>query len=929
LRCQRSHEGLHLVQPTEVTERLHFHQPGLRPRIACGNLQGFRRRITAKQKPGKVEARIGIARIAQEMAAESGFGRRVIAHVEQQGGALEPGRQMVLVAGKRCIECGERKGVLVLTAQDKAKIVMKACMAAIARNQAPQQCFCLWPVLPPQGLLQLVQVVNHHCPPTRRRHPRLSPPPPHRHTRVTLFTFRCMLELLIALKGITMNKALLIAGTSLVAMALSTSAMAEPVFNRIASFPVAQTLPEGADPKTPTSAEIITATADGMTLIFSDSPGKRIAFIDITDPRQPKAAGSLALDGEPTSVAAVGKMVLVGLNTSKSKTEPSGALLAVDAAGKTIGTSCDLGGQPDSVAVSPDGSIAAVAVENERDEDLNDGKIPQMPAGNVQIFTLKDGVPDCAGKITAAVTGLAAVAGDDPEPEYVDISASNEIAVTLQENNHIAVLDATGKVISHFSAGGVDLTGIDTKRDGALNFTGEKKGQLREPDTVQWLDGDRLLTANEGDYEGGSRSFTIFSKTGEVLFEAGSSLEHMIALHGHYPDRRNSKGNEPEGAEAKAFGGTNYIFVLSERSSVISVFKDTGAEPQFSQILPSGLSPEGIIAIPGRNLIAVANEVDLVEDGGVRSHVTLYELAEGTPAYPSIVSVKDGNGAPIGWGALSGLAADPEKPGMMYAVNDSFYSGQPMIFSIDATKKPAVITSALPITRNGNAAQLLDIEGIAADGKGGFWLASEGRGDQMIPHGILHVNDKGEIDQTIGLPDELLRGASRFGFEGITITGSGDDTVLWMAVQREWADDEKGTVKLVSYAPKDKAWGAVRYPLEKAEEGWVGLSEITAHGDYFYIVERDNQIGQAAKIKRLYRVAKAEMVPGKIGEALPLVKKELVRDLLPDLLTTGGYALEKVEGFAIDAAGEGFAVTDNDGVNESNGETLFWSIGKM
>ena len=726
-----------------------------------------------------------------------------------------------------------------------------------------------------------------------------------------------------------MTKALLVGGTSMMAMALCGVAVAEPVFNRIASFPVTMTLPEGADMKAPTSAEIVTATPDGMTLVFSDSPGKRIGFIDIADPRQPKTGGSLALDGEPTSVATAGKMILVGLNTSASKAEPSGALLAVDAAGKTISASCDLGGQPDSVAVSPDGSIAAVAVENERDEELNDGEIPQMPAGNVQIFRLTDGVPDCASKVTAAVTGLAAVAGEDPEPEYVDINAANEIAVTLQENNHIVVLDAAGKVISHFSAGTVDLTGIDTKRDGALKFTGEKKGQPREPDTIQWIDGERLLTANEGDYKGGSRSFTIFSRTGEVLFESGASLEHEVALHGHYPDRRNSKGIEPEGAEVKAFGDTNYIFVLSERASVVGVFKDTGAAPAFSQILPSGLSPEGIIAIPGRNLIAVANEVDLVEDGGVRSHVTLYERAAETASYPSIVSTRDGDGLPIGWGALSGLAADPAKPGMLYAVNDSFYSGQPTIFTIDAAKKPAAITAALPVTRNGNPAQLLDIEGIVADGEGGFWLASEGRGDQMIPHGILHVNDKGEIDQSIGLPDELLRGATRFGFEGITVTGSGDDTMLWMAVQREWGDDEKGMVKLLSYKPKDKEWGAVRYPLETAEEGWVGLSEITAHGDFVYIVERDNQIGQAAKIKRLYRVAKAEMVPGKIGDALPLVKKELVRDLLPDLVATGGYALEKVEGFAIDAAGEGFAVTDNDGVNESNGETLFWSIGKM
>jgi hypothetical protein len=59
------------------------------------------------------------------------------------------------------------------------------------------------------------------------------------------------------------------------------------------------------------------------------------------------------------------------------------------------------------------------------------------------------------------------------------------------------------------------------------------------------------------------------------------------------------------------------------------------------------------------------------------------------------------------------------------------------------------------------------------------------------------------------------------------------------------------------------------------------------------------------------------------------MKKELVRDLLPDLLATGGYALEKVEGFTIDSAGEGFAVTDNDGVDGTNGETQFMRLGQM
>ena len=150
-----------------------------------------------------------------------------------------------------------------------------------------------------------------------------------------------------------------------------------------------------------------------------------------------------------------------------------------------------------------------------------------------------------------------------------------------------------------------------------------------------------------------------------------------------------------------------------------------------------------------------------------------------------------------------------------------------------------------------------------------------------------------------------------------------------MAVQREWADDEKGVVKLVSYKPSSKEWGAVRYPLEQTESGWVGLSEITANGDYAYIIERDNLIGQAAKLKKLYRVALADLKPAALGGDLPVVKKEEVRDLLPDLKATNGYVVDKVEGFTIDAAGNGFVVTDNDGVDDSSGETLFFGIGPI
>jgi hypothetical protein len=727
-------------------------------------------------------------------------------------------------------------------------------------------------------------------------------------------------------EGLPMTFSTRAALTAFLLASVAAPASAEQVFNRIASFPVAQNLPQGEDKAT--SSEIITATADGNTLIYSDAPGGTIGFIDITDAKAPKAGGSLKIDGEPNSVAAAGTKVLVTIDDTKDLTKPAGRLGVVDIASKKLENTCDLGGQPDSVVVAPDGTFAAIAIENQRDEDLNDGALPQLPAGELLIVALNSGIPACDSIKRVDVTGLATVAPEDPEPEFVNINANGEIALTLQENNHVIIIDSkTAKVTGHFTAGTVDLEGVDAKTDGSLNFSGKLTAVPREPDAVKWLGTDRLVIANEGDYKGGSRGFTIFDRSGKVLYDAGMTLEHEIARHGHFPEKRaKNKGIEPEGMEAAVFNGQQYFFVLSERGSMIAVYKDTGGEPELVQLLPSGVSPEGAVAIPGRNLLASANEADLGEDGGPRSHVMIYELAEGEKAYPTIVS-KDVDGKLIGWGALSGLVGDADKDGILYAVNDSVYAMQPSIFTIDTTKKPAEITNVVRITRNGQPAQKLDIEGIALDGKGGFWLASEGDSAKLVGHGLYNVNAKGEIKSEIGLPAELLADESRYGLEGITTTGSGDDLTLWMAIQREWKDDPKGQVKLLSYKPKSKEWAAVRYPLEKAEKGWVGLSEITANGDYLYIVERDNQVGDAAKLKKLYRVSLKDLKPAKLGGELQLVTKEEVHDFLPDLKSaTNGYALDKLEGFAFDKSGKAFMVTDNDGVDDSSGETLFLPV---
>jgi DNA-binding beta-propeller fold protein YncE len=725
-----------------------------------------------------------------------------------------------------------------------------------------------------------------------------------------------------------------VAGAALAVLAAAAPADAE-TFNRIATFHVVDNLPADADPTTGTVAEIVAATADGMMLVYTDSPGGRIGFVDIADPKAPRAAGVVALGGEPTSVVVAGGNALVGVVTSESYTDPSGHVAIVDLATKAITATCDLGGQPDSLAKSPDGRFLAVVIENERDEELNGGAIPQLPGGNLTVFPLADGMPDCAAKVVVDLAGLAAVAPTDPEPEFVDINAANQAVVTLQENNHIAIVDlATGTVTAHFPAGTVDLAGIDTVRDKVIALTGGMQGVAREPDTVQWLDDDRFVTANEGDYEGGSRGFTIFRKDGTVDFESGTDWEHIVVRLGHYPEHRNKKGNEPEGAEVATFGDDRLIFIASERGSLVGVYRDEGAgnPPTFLQALPGGIGPEGLLALPERNLFVTASETDLRADGLIGSLVTLYERSDAPASYPTLVSADDANGRPIPWAAISGTVADATTPGMLHAVTDSAFA-EARILTIDTTQTPAVITAATTVTKDGAPAKLLDLEGIARASGGGFWLASEGNPEREADptHSMLvRVDAAGAIVEEVTLPESLQKVASRFGFEGVTVTGTGSDEVVWVAVQREWKDDPAGKAKILAYKPADKSWGVVHYPLDPVGKGWIGLSEVTAVGEGLVFIERDNQVGRDAKVKKLTFVPLADIAPAALGDAnIPVLAKTELRDLLPDLAAPNGFVLDKVESFAIDADGNAVIVTDNDGVDDHSGETLLIRIGKV
>jgi len=215
---------------------------------------------------------------------------------------------------------------------------------------------------------------------------------------------------------------------------------------------------------------------DGGLLIYTDGPTGNLGFVDIADPRDPKPSGVLEMSGEPTSVAVASPYALAAVNTSQSFSDPSGELAVVDIVNRSIVRRIDLGGQPDSIAVSSDKRYAAIAIENERDEDAGDGRPPQPPPGFVVIVDLQ-GPPPEWGTRKVDLVGVPTLFPDDPEPEYVAINDRNIAAVTLQENNHVVLIHLpTGEIFKHWGAGAADLRRVDVSENDLIELEGELAG---------------------------------------------------------------------------------------------------------------------------------------------------------------------------------------------------------------------------------------------------------------------------------------------------------------------------------------------------------------------------------------------------------------------------------------------------------------------
>ena len=184
------------------------------------------------------------------------------------------------------------------------------------------------------------------------------------------------------------------------------------------------------------------------------------------------------------------------------------------------------------------------------------------------------------------------------------------------------------------------------------------------------------------------------------------------------------------------------MLVGSERGAFVAVYRLEGGSilASSSSVDRSGAggSPDHSVA----GLFVTANEGDDA-DGTI-------SIFEGVPGgwdpsadRPRIFS----SGVEEAWGALSGLAASPFKPHLLYSVPDDALPSS--IFSIHVGEGFARIRERTPVTRFFEQV-LFNLEGIAVDTSiarprkdAGFWLASEGNAN-TTRNTLIQVDGRGE-----------------------------------------------------------------------------------------------------------------------------------------------------------------------------------------
>jgi len=739
-------------------------------------------------------------------------------------------------------------------------------------------------------------------------------------------------------------------------------------------------------------AEIVDATRDGKALLFSNSAKSEIGVVDIANPRKPKLLQSVAVKGEPTSVAVAGKYALATVWADKheeGKPAPKflpGKLYVMDvskpSAVQVLGA-VDIGWHPDSIKATfvRGRLVAVVAIENEpvildaaglvTDNDIPGHPNDVSPAGLIQVVDVdlkdvnKSKVVDV--KIPAAVLAKAGcLFTADPQPEFVDIHG-NLATVTLQENNGVAVVgikDPCKPTLQRvFSLGAVKNRKADLTEDDDIRLVETCPGDVdgvkhpkpkdgagnpvpagsRFPDALALSpDGSIIYTADEGELNfTGGRGCSAWTLDGKLVWNDKGLLEQVAKRFSHYPEGRSeNNGIEIEGVTTARFGKLDLAMFVSERGSFMALFDiSKPRSPRLMQILPTGVSPEGVLAIEKRRLIVTADEVSgtITIFGGSKSRVA------GTADHPTLYSRRSS------WAAISGMTSGRWGE-YLWGVPDN---AMPTSIYMIRPRGPWAKVQPLVSVRKGRVQQRYDGEGIARDTSilapwwwGGWWLAVEGNA-KTNPNLLVQVALNGQVRREIQLPssidpaaDPKLPGKAtgpagkmkirKNGFEGVALTPDGRHAVA--AIQRDFSNEfptGKRYARIARYDLRQLRtsvqrkklckglrcggdWDMFYYPLDSNDgDNWAGLSEIISIGkDQFLVIERDKGLGLRSKLKKLYAFSLAGLKPDTDGK--PDVTDTIKKVFSLDVLDTFS-PFEKIEGLALTRRGQLWIGLDNDG----------------
>ncbi|GAB4346874.1 MAG: hypothetical protein Fur0042_12790 [Cyanophyceae cyanobacterium] len=390
-------------------------------------------------------------------------------------------------------------------------------------------------------------------------------------------------------------------------------------------------------------AEMLAVSADGQRAVVAG--GDAIAAVAIganqltVEQRQTLTPdlfpnGSTAAEITGVAISPDGAFALAGVKDNDEANlstfdEVPGKVVALSLPDLRVLGSVTVGRGPDSVAIAANGQFAAVANEDEEnEEDLTN--LENRP-GSISIIDLRQGPAAMAQvEVPIPAAGIPFFA-HDPQPETVKIAADNSfILTTLQENNAVARIEVPMPLPMPLTADGFRVKIFDAGIRTGLGLTQDRVGtgacrssaydaslrqgftSAREPDGIAiapdlsffvTADEDNLTETNGQTHRGmplsphGARSISAFdARTGELLGDSDDTIEDAIRA-AKLPQRCSSKGPEPEVVSVAAVGDRVIAAVAIERSDAVTLHDVTN--PRDIKLLDTVILNPAIVGTDG------------------------------------------------------------------------------------------------------------------------------------------------------------------------------------------------------------------------------------------------------------------------------------------------------------------------------------------